>query len=239
MPESFLITGATRGLGYSLSRSLLEKGNFVIAVNDKKKSDFSSLAGEYRGHAVELYADVAVESLIKAAAMSLQKITDSIDVLINNAAIHTEPAAHEWKHVDDLSDVSLRKLKSNFAVNSCGPLITVKYFLPFLKKGRRKLIINVSSEAGSISSSCRKDEFAYCMSKAALNMQSKILQNRLSEFAIKVIAVHPGWMKTRMGGSYAPDSPDDAAEKIIELAGRKWNMDDPVYMDAGGNPMNW
>jgi len=61
-----------------------------------------------------------------------------------------------------------------------------------LRKGRRKLIVNVSSEAGSIGDSRRKTEFAYCMSKSALNMGSKLLQNYLAPEGIKVLEATRG-----------------------------------------------
>jgi NAD(P)-dependent dehydrogenase (short-subunit alcohol dehydrogenase family) len=110
---------------------------------------------------------------------------------------------------------------------------------PLLKKGDRKLIINVSSEAGSIADCWRESEFAYSMSKAALNMQSKILQNYLKPRGFKVLAVHPGWMQTDMGGADADIPADEAAEGIFRLAEKNWNPDDEIYMDYRGQPLPW
>jgi NAD(P)-dependent dehydrogenase (short-subunit alcohol dehydrogenase family) len=112
-------------------------------------------------------------------------------------------------------------------------------FLPLLQKGQRKLIVNISSEAGSIADCQRQREYAYCMSKAALNMQSKILQNYLGSKGFKVLAVHPGWMQTDMGGSDADIHPDVAAEGIFELAARDWSSNDEIYLDYRGNSMRW
>ena len=124
-------------------------------------------------------------------------------------------------------------------VNSFGPLRVVQQFQSLLEKGEGKLIINISLEAGSIADCRRENQFAYCMSKAALNMQSKILQNYLSPRGFKVLAVHPGWMRTNMGRPNAAISPDESAEGIFRLALREWNADDPIYMDYQGVPLPW
>ena len=115
----------------------------------------------------------------------------------------------------------------------------VQQFLPLLEKGEHKLILNISSEAGSIADCWRESEFAYSMSKAALNMQSKILQNHLKPRGFKILAVHPGWMRTDMGGADADISPDEAAEGIFNLAVKSWNLDDEIYMDYRAQPMRW
>lgn len=75
----------------------------------------------------------------------------------------------------------------------------------------KKVIVNISSEAGSIGECWRDREFDYCMSKAALNMQSVLLQKYLKSEGIKVLAIHPGWMRTDMGGAEADISPDTSA----------------------------
>ena len=206
-------TGASRGLGFWLAKTFLEKGAFVIALNKTKTSDFSKLASDYPGMTAEFMADLTNEKSVMEASEGLKKLTGHIDIIINNAGVHPEPSAHEWKHIPDLSDISLEKINLSISVNAVGPLLVTRYFLPFLKNGVKKLLINISSEAGSISQCFRKDEFGYGMSKAALNMQSKIMQNRLSEFDIKVLAVHPGWMKTDMGGPEASDYPESSPER--------------------------
>jgi NAD(P)-dependent dehydrogenase (short-subunit alcohol dehydrogenase family) len=77
------------------------------------------------------------------------------------------------------------------------------------------------------------------MSKAALNMQSKILQNYLKPRGFRVLAVHPGWMRTNMGGPQAPLPSDESAEAIYKLARREWKAEDPIYVDYQGTPLPW
>jgi NAD(P)-dependent dehydrogenase (short-subunit alcohol dehydrogenase family) len=77
------------------------------------------------------------------------------------------------------------------------------------------------------------------MSKAALNMQSRILQNALKPAGFEVLAIHPGWMRTDMGGQEADIHPDEAAEGIFKLALKSNTLGASMYMDYMGNPLPW
>ncbi|HOH37319.1 MAG TPA: SDR family NAD(P)-dependent oxidoreductase, partial [Spirochaetota bacterium] len=157
----------------------------------------------------------------------------SIDILLNNAGVHFEES------YSSLEDVNFDVALKTHNINSLGPLRTVKSFLPFIKNGEKKLILNISSEAGSLSDCWREKEFDYCMSKAALNMQSILLQNYLKKDRIKVIAVHPGWMRTDMGGSKADIDSKESADEIFSLAEKDFALNDPIYMDYKGRIMHW
>jgi len=108
-----------------------------------------------------------------------------------------------------------------------------------LLENTRRLLVNISSEAGSIGSCWRKTEYGYCMSKAALNMASAILQNRYRDESVKVLALHPGWVRTDMGGREAPILPPESAKKLFALITKHWNPDDPIYYDLDGQTMQW
>ena len=120
-----------------------------------------------------------------------------------------------------------------------GPLRVVQQFLSLMDKGEMKLILNISSEAGSIADSKRENQFVYCMSKAALNMQSKILHNYLQPRGFIVLIVHPGWMRTNMGGPSAAINSDESAAGIFDLAAREPKPGDPIYIDYRGEPLPW
>jgi NAD(P)-dependent dehydrogenase (short-subunit alcohol dehydrogenase family) len=118
-----------------------------------------------------------------------------VDLLINDAAIYLDEPFTEANEFD--ADMARR----TFDVNAVGPLLMTKHFLALVLAGSGKKIVNISSEAGSISQNWRSREYAYCMSKAALNMQSVILQRRVKDDGVKVLAIQPGWMRTAMGGA--------------------------------------
>ena len=234
MIKTAFITGADKGLGFSLVQRFLREGIRVFAGQHHLNNDLSELAKSFPQALTPISLDVTKSDSVSQAADSVSKLNPTLDILINNAGVMLETRTPLLE-----LDLAHLPLFETMDVNAFGPLRVVQQFLPLLEKGDHKLILNVSSEAGSIADCWRESEFAYCMSKAALNMQSKILQNYLKPRGFKVLAVHPGWMKTDMGGTNADIHPDQAAEGIFKLAVKDWNLDDEIYMDYHGQPMTW
>ncbi len=232
--ETVFISGAGRGLGFSLAQRFLREGTRVFAGRHLAEGNLSSLAKSFPETVVCIPLDVAQMDSVRRAACRVAELTPSLDVLINNAGVMLETRT-------PLPELDLARLAllETLEVNTFGPLRMVQQFLPLLEKGDRRLILNVSSEAGSIGACWRESEFAYSMSKAALNMQSKILQNYLGPRGFKVLAVHPGWMRTDMGGAAADIHPDEAAEGIFNLAVRDWKPDDEIFLDYRGQLLHW
>lgn len=235
MIETVLVTGADRGLGLALVRRFLAAGRRVFAGLYGDGAGLRPLVAEYPEKLVAVPLDVTEAESVRRAAESVAKAAPALDVLINNAGVHMEDKNTPLEAVD-LEDSHLER---TMAINAFGPLRVTKAFLPLLLRGRRRLIMNVSSEAGSIADCWRDREFAYCMSKAALNMQSRLLQNYLGPRGLKVLAVHPGWMRTEMGGPDADIEADEAAAGLFELAVREWSPDDGIYFDYQGKPLRW
>jgi len=235
MSETILITGAGRGLGLALAEKFLSEGFRVFAGQYRSVPNLQALAGRFPQTLTVVPLDVTDGESVRRTAEIVAGQTPALDILINNAGVHLEG------HRPPLEELALtsRYLHHTMEVNAFGPLRVTQQFLPLLEKGRRKLIINVSSEAGSIGDCWRDREYAYCMSKAALNVQSRILQNYLGPRGFKVLAVHPGWMQTDMGGPGADIHPNVAAEGIVELAARDWKPGDAIYLDYQGNPLRW
>ena len=234
MLKTVFITGADKGLGFSLAQRFLREGLRVFAGQHRADSDLLKLAGSFPQTFTSVPLDVTQLDSVRQAASRVADLTPALDILINNAGVMLETRAP----LPELDLASL-PLLTTLDVNTFGPLRMVQQFLPLLEKGDRKLIINISSEAGSISNCWRESEFAYSMSKAALNMQSKILQNYLKPRGFKILVVHPGWMITDMGGAQADIQPDEAAEGIFHLAEKNWDPGDEIYMDYRGQPLSW
>jgi len=232
--ETVFITGADKGLGLSLAQRFLREGTRVFAGQYLPDSNLSALAESFPQDLIPIPLDVTQMDSVRQAARRVAELTTELDVLINNAGVMLETRT-------PLPELDLARLPllETLEVNTFGPLRMVQQFLPLLEEGDRRLILNVSSEAGSIAACWRESEFAYSMSKAALNMQSKILQNHLKPRGFKVLAVHPGWMRTDMGGAEADIHPDEAAEGLFNLAVKDWKPDDEIFLDYRGQPLRW
>ncbi len=233
MSGNVLITGAGKGLGLYLTENILSKEQKVIALYKHKSKELEKLKEKFGQLLNLILVDVSDENSVKKAAEKTSSIVSSLDILINNAGVHLETPP------PDIFEADIGAIKKTLSINAIGPLRITKHFLPMLLKGSKKLLINISSEAGSIEDAWRLREYGYCMSKAALNMQSKLLQNRLKEYGVKVMAIHPGWMKTEMGGMEADLNPEESAAAIVDIIESGWKLDGSIYLDWKKKPLRW
>lgn len=234
MCKKILITGASRGLGLCFTRKYLELGYEVYAgARDVEAQLLMLLKEEYKDRLIIIQLEVSDTTSVINAAKMIGSHTDRIDILINNAAIHSNSSFDilEAADIDDCLEV--------YNVNSLGALRVVKAFLPMIRKGEGAKIINISSESGSISTCGREKEFDYCMSKAALNMGTKLLSNYLKKDNIIVLAVHPGWMRTDMGGRNAHLDPYETSSRLAELFENITTTESPIFIDNEGNSYPW
>ena len=230
-----VITGADMGLGLALVHRFLETGARVFAGRygaDHGLRRAQQIHGQQLG-VVDL--DVTDMASIRSAAAALAAKTEGVDILVNNAGVYLERPAVLLAELD-LTD---QHLEQTMAVNAFGPLRVTQQLLTLLESGQGKTIVNVSSEAGSIADAQRRSEFGYCMSKAALNMQTKLLSNLLGPRGFRVFAVHPGWMRTKMGGPDAAIDLQEAAAGIAELAVTVDLQQPGPYLDYRAQPLRW
>jgi NAD(P)-dependent dehydrogenase (short-subunit alcohol dehydrogenase family) len=234
MVGTVVVTGAERGLGLCLTRAFLAAGAAVVA--GKRASDRNLRAlGEHGGKLTIVQMDVGDPASVRAAAVWVAARFEAIDLLVNNAGVH--PGFQDVPLEDrDLGDGAL---EWTMQVNAFGPLRVTQRFLPLLEKGAGKVIVNVSSESGSIGAARRSAQFEYCMSKAALNMQTRLLANALGPRGYRVLAVHPGWMQTGMGGAGARVPPEEAAAGIFRLAVEPGAAENGAFLDHRGEPLPW
>ena len=233
MSDKILITGANRGLGLALTANLLAKGHHLYSINRRDSDELLQLQEKYPKALHRFSGDVTDEVSIQKAMEEIAGQTKDLDIILNNAAVHLDQARLSLEQVD------FSVYLPAFQVNSVGPLVVAKYALPLLRKGQKKLIVNFSSEAGSIGACWRKSEYSYCMTKAALNMASRILQNYVKEEGIKVLALHPGWFSSDMGGEEAPITPADAAEEIVKVVLNPPGLDGPIFVASNGEALEW
>jgi len=235
MCGAVLITGGNKGLGLALTRRYLTGGWQVFAGYHSGLGELALLCDQFNDQLVPIPLDVTSLASIHWASRLVASHTPSLDILINNAGIFPPQAAGLLETLD-LGDGTLEQ---TFDVNTFGPLRMAQVFIPMLKERPGKTIINISSESGSTVSYPRLGEYAYAMSKAALNMLTKILYNALSPHGYTILAVHPGWMRTGMGGPDADHDPAEPAEGIYQLSQNPRLPGDPIFVDFKGNPMPW
>lgn len=231
----YFITGADRGLGFSLCKLLLEKGNIVFAGQYMREwKALSCLQEEYPDSLVCIPFNVTDMDQIKEAAATVVRFTNHIDVLVNCAGINGQ--------IRDIREgYDYERMLNVLNVNALGPIRVVEAFLPLLSAGDRKIWC-VSSEAGSIGECWRKDETEYCMSKAALNMGIQILHNLLHKEDYEFRLYHPGWMNTYMTGSKetkADLDPDIAAKLLLKQLQHE-KVKDTLYLEGyDGKIWSW
>jgi NAD(P)-dependent dehydrogenase (short-subunit alcohol dehydrogenase family) len=217
---SVIITGADRGLGLSLCKEYLNRGWTVFA--GKYLDDYSLLENTAEKnpnlHIVKL--DMGSADNIAAAKDHLLKVTDSLDMLISNAAFMDPVQCNLYEPPMDMESVwkSLR-------INALGPVLLVEKLLPLLDRGKMKRLCFVSSEVSCVVLMKHRGDcpYPYPMSKASLNTGVRILHNQLYSQGYTFRLFHPGWMKRRMrDGSlsererYDPDYIGDIAAKYFE-----------------------
>ena len=235
MNKNVLITGADKGLGLALTELYLKQEFCVYSCLYQQPTDaILKLKEQYKENLVILQMDVGDDDSVRRATEILSGLTDSIDILINNAGVHFKDSHKSLEDID--FEVALKTIN----INSLGPLRVIKALLPLVENSTSKVIADISSEAGSISECWRDKQYDYCMSKAALNMQCNILQRYLKPKGIKVLAIHPGWMRTDMGGADAEIEPKTSAEGISKLIEKySGDIEGPIYMDYTGKLMSW
>ncbi|GGH73435.1 NAD(P)-dependent dehydrogenase (short-subunit alcohol dehydrogenase family) [Pullulanibacillus pueri] len=228
-----LVTGANRGLGLALTTVSIKRGHKVFAgVRDleQRTEALQQLQALFPKRLTMVPLDITDEKDCRQAAQQVKEETGDIDVIISNAGLLTE----REKTIEQLD---MSEVQKSFDVNLFGPMRVVKHFLPILAQGDQAAIIHISSEAGSFANAYGGD-YPYALSKHALNMFTEQLRQYLKEKAVSVYAVHPGWIKTDMGGDQAPGSPQETAHSIIDiLEGKKQVTSQSSFIDFKGNPM--
>lgn len=220
-----LITGANRGIGLEYARQFEAKGYTVIGTA-RKPGDATELAA--LGVRVEAL-DVTDAASVAALAKRLEGVP--IDVLVNNAGIADRDESSVLT-----TDIAL--FERTFAVNTLGPLRVTQALLPNLRAGGRKHIVNMSSRLGSIALN-NGNYPAYRASKAALNQINRNLSVDLGKQGFVVVVVHPGWVRTEMGGAEAPLLPDESVRGLVALIERLQSSDNGRFYDYLGAEIPW
>ncbi|MGH8046645.1 MAG: SDR family oxidoreductase [Chthoniobacterales bacterium] len=209
MGGSVLITGASRGIGLALSITFAQEGWTVFAGARKPRTPMLWNAGQEFPGLHPLPLDVIEDSSVATAAQTVTREVDSLDVIINNAAIF--PGEGD----ESLRDLDLAWFAEAIETNVTGVARVSRAFLPLLRKSPLPRIANISSGAGSISTKEDNLYYPYSVSKAGLNMLTRAMAAEFRAVGIIVTALSPGWVRTEMGGENAPLSPEQSARSLF------------------------
>ncbi len=223
-----LITGASRGIGLEFARQYAAAGWSVIATCRRPEAAdaLATVAGDVQIHALDVTDFARVEQL----ARRLEGAT--IDLLINNAGIYG-PRVVPYDFVD--YGVWAEALR----VNTMAPLKVSAVFSRHVAHSRGRLIVSVSTNMSSIAENTSGGSYIYRSSKAALNAVMKSLSIDLRGKEIIVVVVHPGWVRTDMGGSGATLDVHDAVAAMRELFQRLTMKDSGRFFQSDGSELPW
>ncbi|KAF5336366.1 hypothetical protein D9611_006572 [Ephemerocybe angulata] len=229
MTVSWLITGASRGIGLSVVEDLLkDEKNFVIATarNPDSAEGLKALSQKFPESRLALIKlDVTkADEIAKAIEAATPLLPQGLDYFISNAGIINKP-------LTSFDDLDLEEFLEELKFNTVTPIEITRAFLPLIRKSEKKKILYITSILGSISVGGVWPVVAnsYAVSKAALNMLVRKWGTVLKMEGISVSVIHPGWVVTDVGDGikpwmekYAPDTPQittkQSSEGIIKLA---------------------
>ena len=227
-----LITGASGGIGGEIAKTLNEAGA-EVAISGTRLESLEALSDTLGGNTqifqCNLSDPLAIEDLLKDATEKM----GGIDILINNAGIMGPDSSAQTALNMDFDGWA-----ETFAVNTMGPVRVLQALLPNLKKSSNARVVNITSQMGAISLDMPL-AFAYCSSKAALNKFTKLAAGSLAEEGIHVCLIHPGWVKTDMGGKGAEITPAQSAAGIAETIENLNQETTGSFWKWDGQPHEW
>ena len=211
-----VVTGSYRGIGHEICRQLARLGHRVVMTSrDAAKGGAAcrQLNGEpgVDGRVSYCRLDVTSSEDIKALAAELAAKFGRVDILVNNAGIMSDPKGSR------ALTSSLQTYRDTLETNVLAPLALIQALLPLMKKNNYGRIVNVSSGLGQLSEMASGTP-AYRMSKTALNALTRMVATETRGSNILVNSMSPGWVKSDMGGPYAPRTVEEGADTAVWLA---------------------
>lgn len=224
--QTYFITGANRGIGLEMTRQALALGHRVVATcrNPATAAELSSLDGSLDIHAL----DVTDEAATALLAEQLDELT--LDVLVNNAGIMAEKQS--------VDDMDFGQWMSSFVVNAIAPWRISLAFARHLDTSPRPRLVTLTSQMGSLERA-GSDRVAYRSSKAAANMAMRTLALEWQPRGITVCMLHPGWVRTDMGGSNAALGTIQSASGLLQVIDGLTLADTGRFLDYEGRQIPW
>jgi len=229
---TLLITGTNRGLGLEFVRQYSQAGWKVHACCRNSES-----AEALRRVHIDLPELVKIHTLdvsnfnaIEALANQLKN--ESIDVLLSNAGAY-------GNHRQDITDMDFQNWSDVFCVNTMAAMKLAIAFIDQVAGSQSKKMAFMSSKMGSLADNGTGGLYTYRSTKAALNTIVKNLALDLEQMDIKVIALHPGWAKTDMGGPNALITATESVSGMRKVIEELSMCTTGCFLDYSGNEVPW
>ncbi|KAJ5835357.1 Short-chain dehydrogenase/reductase SDR [Penicillium robsamsonii] len=215
---SYLVTGSSRGLGLALIARLAtlpktQVGTIIATARKDNSAQLKEIASASSGRVQIVKLDVIDETSVKEAVAAVERQLQGkgLDYLVNNAG------------VSDWSPTGLEgmdNLNETFNVNVTAAHLVSRAFLPLMRKGEKKTVINISTTLGSIAMAGAFQHLktpAYKISKAALNMLTVQYAQQYADDGFTFLAISPGWLRTDLGSDRADLPVETGAEKVLDI----------------------
>jgi NAD(P)-dependent dehydrogenase (short-subunit alcohol dehydrogenase family) len=218
--STVLVTGANRGIGLGLVRHYAAAGWSVLATCRAPETarQLQALARERPGRVEILSLSVTEPGEVEDLGRTLND--RPLDLLVNNAGVRGKGAS-------TLGSINPWSFLHAMEVNPLGALKVTEALLPNLRRAAEPLVVMMSSSLGSLTRNEEGGDYAYRASKAAMNAVMRSLAADLKKDRIAVISIHPGWVRTDMGGDHARLS----VEESVSAMGRV--LDGVSFADTG------
>ena len=223
-----MITGASRGLGLEFARQYGADGWTVLATcrDPVGVGELATIAGDIQVHGL----DVTDHAQIERLADELSGV--AMDVLINNAGFY-------GPRMDDADAVDYAQWRQVIETNALSPLKVATAFTPHVAAGSLKTIATLTSKMGSIADNTSGGAYIYRSSKAAVNAVMRSLAWDLKPQGINVILLHPGWVKTDMGGSNALIDAETSVSGLRRVIAETGPRETGSFFNYDGAPILW
>ncbi len=237
-----MITGGNRGIGFEFVRRFLERKDTVVATYRDERRAQEIIALETRGYddIVPVQMEVKDQASIDAAFDKVAERIGNLDLLINNAGMGdnsidmTDPYAHK-----EFGHLKAEALLEIYHVNAVAPIIITQRFIELMEWSEDPKVVYITSQLGSIGRRTGSGHYSYNASKAALNMLARLFSFDLADMGIKSVILHPGWVKTSMGGPEAPTPVQESVAGMLDVIDNLTVEQNGKFLDWHGEELPW
>ena len=231
--KTILITGANRGIGLEFSRQYAMAGWYVLACcrHPETADALNNLAAQYSEQMTVYALDVTKHEQIEHLSQTLSN--QPIDLLVNNAGIY--PTSRS----DGFGKTDYEAWASAFRVNTMAPLKMAESFIAHVSKSNLRTIVTITSKMGSVADNQRGGSYVYRSSKAAVNIVVKSLAIDLESAGITAVLLHPGWVRTEMGGPNGLISTEQSVTGMRQVISNLTQADSGKFYAFDGQIVPW